>query len=86
MRPCNPYTLTWREDAAGSSPVVAEDILVMGIASPGLLRQLPDAFLMVVVVLVRPGEPDLLLRVLDAQVLVGLGHLLHWSQPRTEKG
>jgi len=60
MQPLCPHPV-WGEDTMGLPPVVAEDVLIMGIASPGLLCQLPDAFLMVVIVFICPGEPDLLL-------------------------
>ena len=42
------------------APVIAEHILVVGIAGPRLLSQLPDALLVVLVVLVGPREPHFL--------------------------
>lgn len=65
----------------GPVPVVTEHVLIVGIACPRLLGQLPHTLLVMFVVPVRPREPHFLFRVLDAEVLMRLGHLLHGPQP-----
>ena len=53
-----PGEAPWEDHEA---PVVAEHVLIVGVAGPGLLGQLPDALLVVLIVLVGPHEPHFLL-------------------------
>lgn len=74
------------EETEASLPVVTQNILIVGIACSCLLGQLPDALLMVFIIPVTPSQPDLLLRKLNTQVLMSLGHLLHRPQPENQRG
>lgn len=40
-------------------PIVGEDILIVGVSLPGLLSQLPDALLLLLIGLVCPHQPHL---------------------------
>lgn len=83
------YSSTFQEERNqkdhSTLPVITQDIFIMGIACSCFLGQLPDAFLMVFIVPVTPGQPDLLLRELNTQVFVSLGHLLHRSQSENQR-
>lgn len=71
---------------ASSLPVVTQNILIMSIACSCFLGQLPDALLMVFIIPITPSKPDFLLRKLNTQVLMSLGHLLHRPQPENQRG